>query len=91
MVSKLESELTILKAKLDPLSVLLQSEEDVRPSYASRVRHASSETNTQLGFQSQLPNKNQAKARANPNPDRKFNIVVYGIMESPDGTPCKAE
>ncbi len=26
-------------------------------------------------------------ARANPDPDRKFNIVVYGIMESPDGTP----
>ena len=86
MVSRLESELTSLKAKLDPLSVLLQSE-DVRPSYASRVRHASSETTTQLGFQSQLPNKNQAKARANPNPDRKFNIVVYGTMESPDGTP----
>ncbi len=48
MVSKLESELTTLKAKLDPLSVLLQSEEDVRPSYASCVRHASSETTTQL-------------------------------------------
>ncbi len=81
IVAKLESELALLKAKESP-SVPQLEEAHVRPSYAIHVTHTASGTTTQSQLDLEVINLTKTKS----NPDRKFNIVVYGIKESPDGT-----
>ena len=88
IVEQLKFENTKLKESLGAAQSQTQGDGQNKRSYASVISSAAHDPTTDSG--SNMQNRQAATATQVPNPDRKYNVVVYGVEECPQGTPKHA-